>query len=207
MWLIDWSPNYPQKAFCFAAMHVELRFSRSFQWTLVHMGVVCTWSVQLTSFELVCLVEVSAGSIQPAAAIRWCSPDQGRHPIETEILRHFTCFFFLGGYFYMFCLGLFLRWNCFTDAPTAQFCCCSGDLRTLFLCLFFPTGTLLVENMQINGVAEGPDRTISLSLRDNHDHWVILDPSKQALYLNSTGRVLDRDVSKQNQTGVGKIYI
>lgn len=50
--------------------------------------------------------------------------------------------------------------------------------------------------MQINGVAEGPDRTISLSLRDNHDHWVILDPSKQALYLNSTGRVLDRDVSK-----------
>nr|XP_010789033.1 PREDICTED: protocadherin-15-like [Notothenia coriiceps] len=47
--------------------------------------------------------------------------------------------------------------------------------------------------MQINGVAEGPDRTISLSLRDNHDHWVILDQSKQALYLNSTGRVLDRD--------------
>uniref|UniRef100_A0A8C5GK80 Protocadherin-15-like n=1 Tax=Gouania willdenowi TaxID=441366 RepID=A0A8C5GK80_GOUWI len=56
-----------------------------------------------------------------------------------------------------------------------------------------PNGTLLVENMQINGVAEGPDRTISLSLRDNHDYWVILDPSKQALYLNSTGRVLDRD--------------
>uniref|UniRef100_H2TD07 Protocadherin-15 n=1 Tax=Takifugu rubripes TaxID=31033 RepID=H2TD07_TAKRU len=56
-----------------------------------------------------------------------------------------------------------------------------------------PNGTLLVENMQINGVAEGPDRTISLSLRDNYDHWVILEPSKQALYLNSTGRVLDRD--------------
>lgn len=54
----------------------------------------------------------------------------------------------------------------------------------------------MVENMQINGMAEGPDRTISLSLRDNHDHWVILDPSKQALYLNSTGRVLDRDVRK-----------
>ena len=53
-----------------------------------------------------------------------------------------------------------------------------------------------MENMQINGVAEGPDRTISLSLRDNRDYWVILDPSKQALYLNSTGRVLDRDVSK-----------
>ncbi|XP_053270320.1 protocadherin-15 [Pleuronectes platessa] len=56
-----------------------------------------------------------------------------------------------------------------------------------------PNGTLLVENMQINGVAEGPDRTISLSLRDNHDYWVILDPTKQALYLNSTGRLLDRD--------------
>ncbi|XP_044193694.1 protocadherin-15-like isoform X1 [Thunnus albacares] len=56
-----------------------------------------------------------------------------------------------------------------------------------------PNGTLLVENMQINGIAEGPERTISLSLRDNHDYWVILDPSKQALYLNSTGRVLDRD--------------
>ncbi|KAM7370799.1 hypothetical protein PAMP_010319 [Pampus punctatissimus] len=56
-----------------------------------------------------------------------------------------------------------------------------------------PNGTLLVENMQINGIAEGPEQTISLSLRDNHDYWVILDPSKQALYLNSTGRVLDRD--------------
>uniref|UniRef100_A0A672K2L1 Protocadherin-15-like n=1 Tax=Sinocyclocheilus grahami TaxID=75366 RepID=A0A672K2L1_SINGR len=53
--------------------------------------------------------------------------------------------------------------------------------------------TLLVENMQINGRAEDPDRTISLSLRDNHDYWVILDPVKQCLYLNSTGRVLDRD--------------
>ncbi|XP_031416817.1 protocadherin-15b isoform X2 [Clupea harengus] len=56
-----------------------------------------------------------------------------------------------------------------------------------------PNGTLLVENMQINGRAEDPDRTISLSLRDNHDHWVILDSIKQRLYLNSTGRVLDRD--------------
>ncbi|XP_016142831.1 protocadherin-15b [Sinocyclocheilus grahami] len=56
-----------------------------------------------------------------------------------------------------------------------------------------PNGTLLVENMQINGRAEDPDRTISLSLRDNHDYWVILDPVKQCLYLNSTGRVLDRD--------------
>lgn len=52
--------------------------------------------------------------------------------------------------------------------------------------------------MQINGVAEGPDRTISLSLRDNQDYWVILDPSKKALYLNSTGRVLDRDVRRRN---------
>lgn len=51
--------------------------------------------------------------------------------------------------------------------------------------------------MQINGVAEGPEQTISLSLRDNHNYWVILDPSKQALYLNSTGRVLDRDVMQQ----------
>ncbi|KAK2876830.1 hypothetical protein Q8A67_020926 [Cirrhinus molitorella] len=56
-----------------------------------------------------------------------------------------------------------------------------------------PNGTLLVENMQINGRAEDPDRTISLSLRDNRDYWVILDPVKQRLYLNSTGRVLDRD--------------
>ncbi|TRY94254.1 hypothetical protein DNTS_025323, partial [Danionella cerebrum] len=36
--------------------------------------------------------------------------------------------------------------------------------------------TVLVENMQINGRAEDPNRTISLSLRDNHDYWVILDP-------------------------------
>ncbi|XP_037610814.1 protocadherin-15-like isoform X3 [Sebastes umbrosus] len=56
-----------------------------------------------------------------------------------------------------------------------------------------PNGTLLVENMQINGKAQDPNKTISLSLRDNHDYWVILDPSKKALYLNSTGRVLDRD--------------
>uniref|UniRef100_A0AAV2LAT0 Cadherin domain-containing protein n=1 Tax=Knipowitschia caucasica TaxID=637954 RepID=A0AAV2LAT0_KNICA len=47
--------------------------------------------------------------------------------------------------------------------------------------------------MRINGVADGPNPTISLSLRDNHDHWVLLDPAKQALYLNSTGRLLDRD--------------
>uniref|UniRef100_A0A674BEZ0 Protocadherin-related 15b n=1 Tax=Salmo trutta TaxID=8032 RepID=A0A674BEZ0_SALTR len=54
-------------------------------------------------------------------------------------------------------------------------------------------GTLLVENMQIQGRAEDPGRTISLSLRDNYNHWVILDPVRQRLYLNSTGRALDRD--------------
>lgn len=54
--------------------------------------------------------------------------------------------------------------------------------------------------MQINGVAEGPNRTISLSLKENNDYWVILDPSKQALYLNSTGRVLDRDVSQPDNS-------
>ncbi|XP_062859536.1 protocadherin-15b [Trichomycterus rosablanca] len=56
-----------------------------------------------------------------------------------------------------------------------------------------PNGTVLVENMHINGQAEDPDRTISLSLKDNYEHWVILDPAKQRLYLNSTGRDLDRD--------------
>ena len=61
-------------------------------------------------------------------------------------------------------------------------------------------GTVLVENLQINGVAEGPGQTISLSLRDNGEHWVILDPGRQALYLNSTGRVLDRDVSQSQHS-------
>ncbi|KAJ8388237.1 hypothetical protein AAFF_G00136080 [Aldrovandia affinis] len=56
-----------------------------------------------------------------------------------------------------------------------------------------PNGTVLVEYMQINGRAQDPDRTISLSLRDNYDHWVILDSLRQRLFLNSTGRVLDRD--------------
>ncbi|KAJ8248370.1 hypothetical protein GJAV_G00241300 [Gymnothorax javanicus] len=56
-----------------------------------------------------------------------------------------------------------------------------------------PNGTVLVENMQINGRAEDPHRTISLSLKGNHDHWVILDAKRQILYLNSTGRILDRD--------------
>ncbi|KAM6916717.1 protocadherin-15-like [Xenentodon cancila] len=56
-----------------------------------------------------------------------------------------------------------------------------------------PNGTVLVENMQINGRAQTPGRTISLALLDNHDYWVILEPARQRLYLNSTGRVLDRD--------------
>uniref|UniRef100_A0A8C7JJ95 Protocadherin-related 15b n=1 Tax=Oncorhynchus kisutch TaxID=8019 RepID=A0A8C7JJ95_ONCKI len=60
-------------------------------------------------------------------------------------------------------------------------------------CNFSLAGTLLVENMQIQGRVEDPGRTISLSLRDNYNHWVILDPVRQRLYLNSTGRALDRD--------------
>ncbi|XP_075469049.1 protocadherin-15 isoform X1 [Ascaphus truei] len=54
-------------------------------------------------------------------------------------------------------------------------------------------GTILVDNMQIKGTAGGPNPTIDISLKDNVDYWVILDPITQRLYLNSTGRVLDRD--------------
>ncbi|XP_012506696.1 PREDICTED: protocadherin-15-like [Propithecus coquereli] len=54
-------------------------------------------------------------------------------------------------------------------------------------------GTILVDNMLIKGTAGGPDPTIELSLKDNVDYWVLLDPVKQTLFLNSTGRVLDRD--------------
>lgn len=50
--------------------------------------------------------------------------------------------------------------------------------------------------MLIKGTAGGPDPTIELSLKDNVDYWVLLDPVKQMLFLNSTGRVLDRDVSE-----------
>ncbi|KAB0349338.1 hypothetical protein FD754_014195 [Muntiacus muntjak] len=53
--------------------------------------------------------------------------------------------------------------------------------------------TILVDNMLIKGTAGGPDPTIELSLKDNVDYWVLLDPVKQMLFLNSTGRVLDRD--------------
>jgi len=56
-------------------------------------------------------------------------------------------------------------------------------------------GTILVDNMLIKGTAGGSDPTIELSLKDNVGYWVILDPISQRLYLNSTGRILDRDVS------------
>uniref|UniRef100_F6WJ16 Protocadherin-15 n=1 Tax=Ornithorhynchus anatinus TaxID=9258 RepID=F6WJ16_ORNAN len=54
-------------------------------------------------------------------------------------------------------------------------------------------GTILVDNMLIKGTAGGPNPTIELSLKDNVDYWVLLDPIKQMLFLNSTGRILDRD--------------
>ncbi|KAK9400649.1 protocadherin-15 [Crotalus adamanteus] len=47
--------------------------------------------------------------------------------------------------------------------------------------------------MLIKGTAGGSDPTIELTLKDNTDYWVILDPINQRLYLNSTGRILDRD--------------
>lgn len=73
-----------------------------------------------------------------------------------------------------------------------------GSSKTFVKVDFFSsTGTVLVENMQINGRAQDPGRTISLALLDNYDYWVILEPGQQRLYLNSTGRVLDRDVSAQ----------
>uniref|UniRef100_A0A8C7B652 Protocadherin-15 n=1 Tax=Neovison vison TaxID=452646 RepID=A0A8C7B652_NEOVI len=53
--------------------------------------------------------------------------------------------------------------------------------------------TIVVDNMLIKGTAGGPDPTIELSLKDNVDYWVLLDPVRQMLFLNSTGRVLDRD--------------
>lgn len=53
--------------------------------------------------------------------------------------------------------------------------------------------------MQINGRVRDPGRTISLTLLDNYDYWVILEPTRQRLYLNSTGRILDRDVSINRQ--------
>ncbi|PNI75799.1 PCDH15 isoform 2, partial [Pan troglodytes] len=40
-------------------------------------------------------------------------------------------------------------------------------------------GTILVDNMLIKGTAGGPDPTIELSLKDNVDYWVLMDPVKQ----------------------------
>uniref|UniRef100_A0A3P8XUC2 Cadherin domain-containing protein n=1 Tax=Esox lucius TaxID=8010 RepID=A0A3P8XUC2_ESOLU len=70
---------------------------------------------------------------------------------------------------------------------------CNVKLHYIMICYLFCAGTILVENMQINGRAEDPDRTIYLKLLDNFNYWVILDPLRQRLFLNSTGRVLDRD--------------
>uniref|UniRef100_A0A673U2S3 Protocadherin related 15 n=1 Tax=Suricata suricatta TaxID=37032 RepID=A0A673U2S3_SURSU len=61
-------------------------------------------------------------------------------------------------------------------------------------------GTIIVDNMLIKGTAGGPDPTIELSLKDNVDYWVLLDPIKQMLFLNSTGRVLDRDLTPVGTT-------
>uniref|UniRef100_A0A8C9V1N7 Protocadherin related 15 n=1 Tax=Scleropages formosus TaxID=113540 RepID=A0A8C9V1N7_SCLFO len=66
-------------------------------------------------------------------------------------------------------------------------------------------GTVLVEDMQINGRAQDPGRTISLSLLGNYDYWVILDPVRQRLFLNSTGRVLDRDPPSSIQSIVVQV--
>ncbi|XP_068113953.1 protocadherin-15 [Hyperolius riggenbachi] len=61
-------------------------------------------------------------------------------------------------------------------------------------------GTIIVDNMQIKGTAGGPNPTIMLTLKENTDYWVILNPVIQRLYLNSTGRVLDRDPPMSIQT-------
>ncbi|XP_053548881.1 protocadherin-15 [Bombina bombina] len=63
----------------------------------------------------------------------------------------------------------------------------------MFLNYTIIKGTIIVDNMQIKGTAGGPDPTIEISLKNNMDYWIILDPITQRLYLNSTGRILDRD--------------
>ncbi|XP_046690007.1 protocadherin-15a isoform X2 [Silurus meridionalis] len=68
-----------------------------------------------------------------------------------------------------------------------------------------PNGTVLVETMQINGRAQDPGQTISLTLLGNYDYWVILDPILQRLYLNSTGRILDRDPPRSITTIVVQV--
>ncbi|PNJ72144.1 PCDH15 isoform 33, partial [Pongo abelii] len=63
-------------------------------------------------------------------------------------------------------------------------CLASGTiLGSLFeICLGqYDDGTILVDNMLIKGTAGGPDPTIELSLKDNVDYWVLMDPVKQML--------------------------
>ncbi|XP_048194746.1 protocadherin-15 isoform X7 [Perognathus longimembris pacificus] len=80
----------------------------------------------------------------------------------------------------------FYPWKCVTSGIIlgSLFVICLGQ---------YDDGTIIVDNMLIKGTAGGPDPTIELSLKDNVDYWVLLDPVKQMLFLNSTGRVLDRD--------------
>uniref|UniRef100_A0A674CIV0 Protocadherin-related 15a n=1 Tax=Salmo trutta TaxID=8032 RepID=A0A674CIV0_SALTR len=79
-----------------------------------------------------------------------------------------------------------------------------AKLQYYIIC-YFCAGTVIVKNMQINGRAEDPGRTISLTLLDNYAHWVILEPLRQRLFLNSTGRVLDRDPPSHISTIVVKV--
>uniref|UniRef100_A0A667ZRQ7 Protocadherin-related 15a n=1 Tax=Myripristis murdjan TaxID=586833 RepID=A0A667ZRQ7_9TELE len=88
--------------------------------------------------------------------------------------------------------------QCLTQSILVDLCTVARDS----LC---PNGTILVNNMQINGRAQDPGRTISLTLLDNNDYWVILDAPRQRLFLNSTGRFLDRDPPNSIMTIVVQI--
>ncbi|XP_023402732.2 protocadherin-15 isoform X6 [Loxodonta africana] len=83
-------------------------------------------------------------------------------------------------------LQRFYLWKCLASGIIlgSVFAFCLGQ---------YDDGTIIVDNMLIKGTAGGPNPTIELSLKDNVDYWVLLDPVKQMLFLNSTGRVLDRD--------------
>ncbi|XP_004369942.1 protocadherin-15 isoform X7 [Trichechus manatus latirostris] len=83
-------------------------------------------------------------------------------------------------------LRQFYLWKCLASGIIL------GPLFTISLGQY-DDGTIIVDNMMIKGTAGGPNPTIELSLKDNVDYWVLLDPVKQMLFLNSTGRVLDRD--------------
>uniref|UniRef100_A0A8C7YT21 Protocadherin-related 15a n=1 Tax=Oryzias sinensis TaxID=183150 RepID=A0A8C7YT21_9TELE len=91
----------------------------------------------------------------------------------------------------VFVLSLFLISYFSLSFPISKGVGCGKEWRAVSISVL--TGTVLVENMQIYGNAQGPGRTISLTLLDNYDYWVILEPARQRLYLNSTGRRLDRD--------------